>query len=148
MDYRLWIGISGILAGLIAVAINYSQGDVAVATTLLVVLVPLLAALLWWTRPSRGRPHISHAAAQAAAGDGDVIVYWRPGCIFCDRLKLGLRRVRDDVSWVNILRDAEGAAFVAARNAGNEVVPTVVTGAGETIEPTPSAVEAQLAVTG
>ena len=79
MDYRQWIGVSGVLAGLVVVVINYIQGDVVFATILLVVLLLLLGVLLWWTHPSRGGPHISHAAAQAAAGDGDVIVYWTPG---------------------------------------------------------------------
>lgn len=79
MDYRQWFGASGVLAGLIVVVINFIQGDTVFATILLVLLGLLLGLLIWWTRPSRGGPHISHAAAQAAAGDGDVIVYWRPG---------------------------------------------------------------------
>jgi len=79
MDYRRWIGVSAILSGLIVVVIDYIQGDVLFATILLVVLGPLLGLLLWWTQPSRGGPHVSHAAAQAAAGDGDVILYWAPG---------------------------------------------------------------------
>ena len=78
-DYRRWIGVSGVLAGLVVVVINYVQGDVLFATILLVLLGVLLGVLLWWTRPGRGGAHISHAAALAAAGDGDVIVYWRPG---------------------------------------------------------------------
>ena len=78
-DYRRWIGVSGLMAGLVVVVINYVQGDVVFATILLVLLGVLLGLLLWWTRPGRGGAHISHAAAQAAAGDGDVIVYWRPG---------------------------------------------------------------------
>ena len=79
MDYRQWFGASGVLAGLTVVVINFVQGDTVFATILLVLLGLLLGLLIWWTRPSRGGPHISHAAAQAAAGDGDVIVYWRPG---------------------------------------------------------------------
>ena len=79
MDYRQWFGVSGVLAGLIVVVINFNQGDVVFATILLVLLGVLLGFLIRWTRPSRGGPHISHAAAQAAAGDGDIIVYWRPG---------------------------------------------------------------------
>ena len=79
MDYRQWFGASGVLAGLIVVVINFIQGDTVFATILLVLLGLLLGLFIWWTRPSRGGPHISHAAAQAAAGDGDVIVYWRPG---------------------------------------------------------------------
>ena len=78
-DYRKWIGASGVMAGFIVVVINYIQGDVIFATILLALLGLFLGLLLWWTRPSRGGPHISHATAQAAAGDGDVILYWRPG---------------------------------------------------------------------
>ncbi len=79
MDYRQWIGLSSVMSGLMVVVINYIQGDVVFATILLGLLAVLLGVLLWWTRPSRGGPHISHAAAQAAAGDSDVILYWRPG---------------------------------------------------------------------
>lgn len=79
MDYRQWIGMSGVMAGLIVVVINYIQGDVVFATVLAGFLAVLLGVLVWWTRPGRGGPHISHAAAQAAAGAGDVILYWRPG---------------------------------------------------------------------
>lgn len=79
MDCRQWIGASGVMAGSVVVVVNYIQGDVIFATVLLVLLGGLLGILLWWTRSSRGGAHVSHATAQAAAGDGDVIVYWRPG---------------------------------------------------------------------
>jgi mycoredoxin len=62
----------------------------------------------------------------------------------CDRLKLGLGRARHDVSWVNILKDAEAAAFVTSYRDGNETVPTAVTGAGVMIDATPAAIKAQL----
>jgi hypothetical protein len=78
-DYRQRIGLSGILAGLVTVVVNYIQGDVVFATILLVLVGLLFGLLRWWTRPSRGGPHISHTEAQAAAGGGDVILYWRPG---------------------------------------------------------------------
>lgn len=48
------------------------------------------------------------------------------------------------MSWVNILRDSEAAEFVAANQNGDETVPTAVTGAGEMIDATPSAIQAQL----
>ncbi|MGF1597410.1 MAG: glutaredoxin family protein [Acidimicrobiales bacterium] len=143
-DYRRNIGFSAVVAGLIVVVINYLQGDVVFATILLVLLLFLLSWLLWWTRSNRGGPHISHAAAQAAAGDNDVIVYWRPGCRYCDRLKRGLGSARHDVSWVNISRDPEAAEWVAAHRDGSHSVPTAVTGAGRLIDATPSAIRAQL----
>jgi hypothetical protein len=143
-DYRQWVGGSVFLTGLVVVVVNYIQGDVAFATILLVLLGLLAGLLVWWTRPSRGGAHLSHAAAQAAAGDGDVIVYWRPGCLFCDRLRLGLGSARHDVSWVNILNDPEAAEFVATYRDGNEAVPIAVTGAGEMIDATPAAIKVQL----
>ncbi len=79
MDYRQWFGMSGVMAGLIVVVINFAQGDVVFATILLGMVIVLFGLLVWWTRPERGGPHVSHAAAHAAAKDGDVIVYWRPG---------------------------------------------------------------------
>jgi hypothetical protein len=132
------------MAGLVVVVINYIQGDAVFATILLALLGLLLGLLLWWTWPGRGGAHISHAAAQAAASDGDVIVYWRPGCVFCDRLKLGLGSARHDVSWVNILKDSEAAEFVTICRDGNVIVPTAVTGAGVVIDATPAAIKAQL----
>ncbi len=144
MDYRRWIGVSAVMAGLIVVVINLIQGDVGFAIVLLVLLGLMLWLLLWWTRPGRGGQHISRAAALAAADDGDVIVYWRPGCVFCDRLKLGLGSARHDVSWINILKDSEAAEYVASLRDGNESVPTAVTGAGVLIEATPAAIRAQL----
>lgn len=143
-DYRRNIGVSAVLSGSIVVVVNYAGGDVAFASILLVTLAVALAVLLWWTRPSGRGPHVSHAAAQAAAGDHDVIVYWRPGCRYCDRLRLGLGATRHDVSWVNILRDPEAAAFVATYRDGNHTVPTAITGAGEMIDATPMAIRAQL----
>jgi hypothetical protein len=133
------------MAGLVVVVINYLQGDALFATILLVLLGVALGLLLWWTQPGRGGSHLSHADAQAAAGDRDVIVYWRTGCVYSDRLKLGLGRVRHDVLWVNILEDPEAAEFVATFHGGHQVVPTAVTGAGVMIDATPEAIKAQLA---
>lgn len=66
MDYGQWFGVSGVLAGLIVVVINFIQGDAVFATILLVLLGLFLSLLICWTRPSRSGPHISHAAALAS----------------------------------------------------------------------------------
>lgn len=79
MDYRLWFGMSGVLAGLIVAIINIVQGDTVFATILLAVVAVSFVVLIWSTQPSRDGPHMSHAAAQPAAEDRDVIIYWRPG---------------------------------------------------------------------
>lgn len=68
-----------------AVIAVVAVGAVAVTTALdgsPVQAVPVLAGLAvlgWWSWPGRRGSHMSHAEAQARAGDDDVIVYWRPG---------------------------------------------------------------------
>jgi mycoredoxin len=130
-----------LVAGLAVAVASFLDGQEAWA----VVIVLAFAALAWWSWPNRTGTHLSHAQAQATAGDGDVIVYWRPGCHYCSRLRFGLGRQRSDVTWVNIWRDGEAASFVAARRDGTETVPTAVTGAGELLPATPQAIKAQLA---
>ena len=57
-----------------------------------------------------------------------VVVYWRPGCPYCARLRWSLRRSRVASEWIDIWSDPHAAAFVRSRNGGNETVPTVVVG--------------------
>ncbi len=59
-----------------------------------------------------------------------VVVYWRPGCVYCMKLRLRLRFTRLKYTKVNIWRDRDAAAFVRSVADGNETVPTV-TVAGE-----------------
>jgi len=75
MDRWLPAG-SLVFAGLVLVSMG-GLGTQSVATT--AVFVTLLAVLAWWSWPGRRGSHVSHAEAQAAANEGDVIVYWRPG---------------------------------------------------------------------
>lgn len=78
-DYRRAIGWSAILSGLIVVVIDYIQGDTLVASIVLAVVVVAAGLLIWWTRPSGGRLHVSHTEARKEAGADGLIVYWRPG---------------------------------------------------------------------
>ena len=98
---------------------------------------PLLAAgygvlalgLLWWTSPWRGRGGTTHREVLAMADTDErsgVVVYWRPGCGYCARLRSSLGEAADDATWVNIWDDEEAAAFVRSVNDGSETVPTVV----------------------
>lgn len=65
-------------------------------------------------------------AQRRSAVDGRPVVYWRPGCKYCIRLRIRLGRSARQLHWVNIWRDPAGAAAVRAANDGNETVPTVV----------------------
>ncbi|MFI0717698.1 glutaredoxin domain-containing protein [Streptomyces sp. NPDC021224] len=84
-------------------------------------------------------------AGRRSAEDGRPVVYWRPGCAYCLRLRgrLGWRARR--AYWVNIWRDPAGAAAVREVNDGNETVPTVVVGGRAHTNPDPAWVRGQLA---
>ena len=76
-------------------------------------------------------------AQRRSASDGKAIVYWRPGCPFCVRLRatLGLRSRR--AHWVDIWKDPEGAAAVREVADGNETVPTVIVAGRPYVNPDP-----------
>ena len=71
-------------------------------------------------------------------------MYWRPGCMFCRRLRLVLRLHRLSVRLVNIWEDPEAAAFVRSVADGNETVPTVVIDGHPIVNPAPRLVVAAL----
>lgn len=84
-----------------------------------------------------------HADAVEHARTG-VAVWWRPGCPFTGRLRMAVRKHRDDIAWVNIWEDDAGRAFVASVNDGNETVPTVVIDGVPHTNPAPGVVLAAL----
>ena len=66
---------------------------------------------------------------------GGVIVYWRPGCPFCMKLRLLLRFTRLQYTEVNIWQDSAAAAAVRAAADGNETVPTVTVAGHAMVNP-------------
>jgi mycoredoxin len=85
-----------------------------------------------------------HAEALARAEHG-VAVYWRPGCVSCNRLRMSVRGRRDEIAWVNIWEDDAGRAYVAGVNGGDETVPTVVIDGTAHTNPSPAVVKAAIA---
>ncbi|MFF9126370.1 glutaredoxin domain-containing protein [Streptomyces sp. NPDC014889] len=83
-------------------------------------------------------------AQDRSAADGRPIVFWRPGCTYCLRLRIRLGRRARQVHWVDIWRDPAGAAAVRAANNGNETVPTVVVAGRPHTNPDPAWVREQL----
>jgi mycoredoxin len=63
-------------------------------------------------------------------------LYWRPGCPFCLRLRLGLRRKGMSFVAHNIWEDGRAAAFVRSVTGGDETVPTVTIGERALVNPT------------
>ena len=93
-----------------------------------------------------GVSEISHSTApppearESSALDGRPVVYWRPGCPFCMRLRASLGRDAGKLHWVDIWDDPAGAASVRAVAGGDETVPTVVAGDRSFVNPAPSLV--------
>ncbi|MDX2701376.1 glutaredoxin domain-containing protein [Streptomyces sp. PA03-6a] len=83
-------------------------------------------------------------AQRRSAVDGRPVVFWRPGCTYCLRLRVRLGRRAHQLHWVDIWRDPAGAAAVRAANDGNETVPTVVVAGRPHTNPDPDWVRAQL----
>jgi mycoredoxin len=74
----------------------------------------------------------SHESDERVA---EVVVYWRPGCLFCHSLRRRLRRAGVAHRLVNIWDDPTAAARVRAVAGGNETVPTVVVGPVALVNP-------------
>ena len=74
-----------------------------------------------------------------SAGPPAVVVYWRPGCPYCIRLRMNVASEE-----LNIWSDPSAAAFVRSVNGGDETVPTVVVGATAMRNPTPREVKREL----
>ncbi|WP_371661104.1 glutaredoxin domain-containing protein [Streptomyces sp. NBC_00280] len=83
-------------------------------------------------------------AQRRSAVDGRPVVFWRPGCKYCIRLRIRLGRNARQLHWVDIWRDPAGAAAVRAANDGNETVPTVVVTGRPHTNPDPGWVREQL----
>ncbi|MFC4149525.1 glutaredoxin domain-containing protein [Micromonospora mangrovi] len=106
----------------------------------------VFAALAWLMSPlvfPRSLP--AAPAHQPSSENGRPIVYWRPGCQYCLRLRLRLGRSARQAHWVNIWRDPDGAAAVRAATGGDETVPTVVVDGKAYVNPAPGWVRQRLA---
>lgn len=92
----------------------------------LVVFMVLVGIALVALNGRRGR-HTSWVDAQVLMGPGHAVVFWKPGCMYCERL---LRAVGDDdrVTWVNVHVDQGANDEVRRLNNGDELTPTAVVG--------------------
>ena len=140
MSARRWaVPIVLVLVATLVVTQLARDGDGVVA----VVVGAVLLVLAWFGSPARGRRDPTHEEALLRAANGEVVVYWRPGCPYCARL-FGALRGRRGWLRVNIWRDPDAAAFVREHNGGDEVVPTVLVGRETWTNPEPSRVRAVL----
>ncbi|MBT2896944.1 glutaredoxin domain-containing protein [Streptomyces sp. McG3] len=139
---RVWIlPVLLVLSGAAAATGPARSGDPVLAAALLVLFVLLAGATSPLVFP---RPIAAAEARRRSAADGRPVVYWRPGCTYCLRLRLRLGRDASRLYWVDIWRDPAGAAEVRAANGGDETVPTVFVADRPHTNPDPSWVRAQL----
>ncbi|MBK7721556.1 MAG: glutathione S-transferase N-terminal domain-containing protein [Austwickia sp.] len=135
------VGLSALAAVVAVFSFVVAHSPLAVLVAVLVTVGLLISAWLWRTEDG-----VSHWEAQERnVRDGRVIVYWRPGCPYCYRLRLTLGQRGRALSWVDIWADDEAAAFVRDLNAGSETVPTVILRDGSALtNPPMHAITAQL----
>ncbi|MFI1563252.1 glutaredoxin domain-containing protein [Streptomyces sp. NPDC020490] len=124
-------------------AVEGSSPGAVVVPLLLIALLAVLNSPLMFPR-SIGAVE----AERRSAADGRPVVYWRPGCVYCLRLRARLGRRARRAHWVDIWRDPAGAAVVREINKGDETVPTVVVAGRPHINPDPAWVRDQLARSG
>ncbi|HLS25678.1 MAG TPA: glutaredoxin domain-containing protein [Beutenbergiaceae bacterium] len=103
-------------------------------------------ALTWWLSPWQGGVRrIRHEEVMSRPpAERPVVVYWRPGCAYCARLRGRLGRAGQRAVWVNIWRDKNAAAYVQSVNHGDETVPTVVLDGRPLTNPDPALVRDRL----
>ncbi|HEY9327744.1 MAG TPA: glutaredoxin domain-containing protein [Streptomyces sp.] len=140
---RTWIlpalfALCGLLVAT-GLVLSGSRGEAAALLLMFVLLAGMHSSLVFPSSLS------APEAQRRSAVDDRPIVYWRPGCKFCLRLRFRLGSRARQLHWVNIWQDPEGAAAVRAANEGNETVPTVVVAGRPHTNPDPAWVREQLA---
>jgi len=94
------------------------------AVVLTVVVALAVVAVFWSAR--RGR-HVPYGQAEQRIADDHVVVLWKPGCSYCERLLLQLRDT-PDITWVNVYEDPQADAKVRSVNGGDQLTPTALVG--------------------
>lgn len=128
-----------LLVAVAAVAIFAAGPTDTLAVVVLVVLLGFALALSPLIFPRS----TTDAAAQRLAGT-HTLVYWRPGCSYCMRLRMALGPRAKRAVWIDVSRDPAASARVKAANDGDETVPTVFVQGEAHTNPTAAWVRATL----
>ncbi|MFF0537063.1 glutaredoxin domain-containing protein [Streptomyces coelicoflavus] len=140
---RAWTGpVLLLIAGAGAAAGPFARGSTGTGGVLLLVFV-LLAVLISPLVFPRSVGAVE--ARRRSAVDGRPVVFWRPGCTYCMRLRIRLGRKARRLYWVDIWRDEAGAELVREVNDGNETVPTLLLAGRAHTNPDPAWVREQVA---
>lgn len=125
-------------AGCLALAAGVSRGDVV---TLVAALLLVVVAVIVSPAPFPSTDPDWRARLEA----GDPVVFHRPGCPYCLRLRRTVGKRAGRAAWVDIWAEPDAAARVRAITGGDETVPTVVVGSEQRVNPDPAWVREQLA---
>ncbi|TRY18805.1 hypothetical protein FOJ82_06750 [Tessaracoccus rhinocerotis] len=120
------------------------ERNIAVATSMLPIVLAVVLVLTgdaspWWAAAAvvvggglawfllRGGRHTPWERARRLVAPGHAVVFWKPGCSYCERL---LRALGDDsrVTWVNVWKDEAANAELRSHNNGDELTPTALVG--------------------
>ena len=69
--------------------------------------------------PGLSAPTPGLSAPSASGADDRPVVYWRPGCVFCLRLRVRLGSEASRLHWIDIWKDPAAAAAVRAITGGD-----------------------------
>ncbi|WP_163543113.1 glutaredoxin family protein [Occultella kanbiaonis] len=105
----------------------------------------LMAGLLLVALLARRGRHTPWRAAAQRLGTGGAVVFWKPGCVYCERLLHELRG-DDRITWVNVWADPQANTEVRRLNNGDELTPTVLI--GDQVLRNPSADQLRTRLTG
>ncbi|WP_051298550.1 glutaredoxin domain-containing protein [Arthrobacter castelli] len=113
-------------------------------TSAFIAAIALLAAA-WFVSPAlggSGQPW--DILKDAGPQQRPVVIFWRPGCIYCLRLRMVLDTAGNRAEWINIWHDDAGRAYVRDNNNGNETVPTVLLAEEVLTNPSPGRIRRAL----
>ncbi|MGD7788037.1 glutaredoxin domain-containing protein [Propionibacteriaceae bacterium Y1700] len=111
-----------VICGLLLIILGIRNGqplDVAVGVAAIGVALLFTQFFRRWVNrmQARNEPEPNY--------DAPVVIFWRPGCGYCARLKRELGDAGAKAEWVNVWAHDQGMALVKTHNNGDETVPTV-----------------------
>ena len=115
-----WWPPSAVLVGALAVLL-VSSGVVGIVIAVLLLVYAWVISPAFFPRSA----DLQVAVERAAAGQAPL-VFWKPGCIYCIRLRVGLGSTARRVSWVDSSVDERAEALVRSKNDGDHTTPTVL----------------------
>lgn len=125
LKHRWFVAVMALVVLVMGIALVRMQlpaepGDALVSGGMALVLIVLLARVGLQNR----RDH-TWSQAREALGTGRAVVFWKPGCAFCGRLR---RELKGDQRflWVNVFADADSDQVIRGVNGGDQLTPTVL----------------------